>query len=59
MSIMSLSVLPCVVHRPTWKDEEDEELKVVRDERKLSLTIPGEEHHHCKVQFAPRGSCQL
>jgi len=36
----------------------DEELKVVRDERKLSLTIP-EEHHYCRVQFAPRGSCQL
>jgi len=36
----------------------DEELKVVRDDRKLSLTIPGEEYRS-RVQFAPRGSCQL
>jgi len=36
----------------------DEELKVVRDERKLSLTIPGEGHRPAKVQF-PHGSCEL
>jgi len=35
----------------------DEELTVVRDERKLSLTIPGEEHR-AKIQFS-RGSCEL
>jgi len=35
----------------------DEELKVVRDERKLSLTIPGEEHRS-RVQIS-RGSCEL
>ena len=34
-----------------------EELKVVRDERKLSLTIAGEEDH-TKVHF-PHGSCEL
>ena len=35
----------------------DEELQVVRDERKLSLTIPREQHH-AKVQSS-RGSCEL
>jgi len=35
----------------------DEELKVVRDDRKLSLTIPGEEHRS-KVPL-PHGSCDL
>jgi len=34
------------------------ELKVARDERKLSLTIPGEEHR-AKVHQFPRGSCDL
>jgi len=35
----------------------DEELKVVRDDRKLSLTIPGEDHR-TRVKFVP-GSCEL
>jgi len=38
----------------------DDELTVVRDERKLSLTIPGENHPAAaKIHQFPRGSCDL
>jgi len=46
------------VVRPATSSPKGDELKVARDERKLSLTIPGEQYR-AKVQQFPRGSCDL